>query len=102
MSGAAADRSGSRRGLYLEVRLGGFEPPTHGLEGRCSSAELQARGSKGSADTWSFPRSIPLRSSPDNLAGAPFVLLKVRRLFFLAALVVVAGCGGSGGHTQPK
>jgi pimeloyl-ACP methyl ester carboxylesterase len=26
----------------------------------------------------------------------------VRRLFFLAALVVVAGCGGSGGHTQPK
>jgi pimeloyl-ACP methyl ester carboxylesterase len=26
----------------------------------------------------------------------------VRRLFFLAALVVVAGCGGSGGHTQAK
>src|SRR4051812_43729102 len=25
------------------MRLGGFEPPTHGLEGRCSSAELQAR-----------------------------------------------------------
>jgi predicted esterase len=26
----------------------------------------------------------------------------VRRLFFLAALVVVAGCGGSGGHTPSK
>jgi hypothetical protein len=25
-----------------EMRLGGFEPPTHGLEGRRSSAELQA------------------------------------------------------------
>src|SRR5207253_751843 len=26
----------------LAMRLGGFEPPTHGLEGRCSSTELQA------------------------------------------------------------
>jgi hypothetical protein len=25
------------------MRLGGFEPPTNGLEGRRSSAELQAR-----------------------------------------------------------
>src|SRR5581483_2560842 len=28
----------------LSMRLEGFEPPTHGLEGRRSSAELQARG----------------------------------------------------------
>src|SRR4051794_1575699 len=29
------------------MRLGGFEPPTDGLEGRCSSAELQAPGPTG-------------------------------------------------------
>src|SRR4051794_39697385 len=31
------------------MRLGGFEPPTGGLEGRCSSTELQARAEKRSA-----------------------------------------------------
>jgi hypothetical protein len=31
------------------MRLEGFEPPTNGLEGRRSSAELQARDLKGTA-----------------------------------------------------
>src|SRR5712691_497818 len=33
---------------FSPMRLGGFEPPTVGLEVRCSSAELQARSGKRS------------------------------------------------------
>ncbi len=39
----------SGRDRDAKVRLGGFEPPTGGLEGRCSSTELQAPVGKGSA-----------------------------------------------------
>ena len=35
----------SRQNFRAKMRLGGFEPPTGGLEGRCSSTELQAPGS---------------------------------------------------------
>ncbi len=38
------------------MRLGGFEPPTGGLEGRCSSTELQApAGSVASAKERNSP-----------------------------------------------
>jgi hypothetical protein len=43
---AVQDKAPRDAGLCREfrmVRLGGFEPPTVGLEVRCSSAELQAR-----------------------------------------------------------
>jgi hypothetical protein len=36
------------------MRLGGFEPPTHGLEGRRSSTELQAPTGEGSAAAGSY------------------------------------------------
>src|SRR5438094_8832094 len=38
----AAPYSAKRNGPRRFMRLGGFEPPTVGLEVRCSSAELQA------------------------------------------------------------
>ncbi len=46
----AAESPGARVRLARNrMRLGGFEPPTHGLEGRRSSAELQAPTGEGSA-----------------------------------------------------
>src|SRR5919204_5397661 len=39
----------SPRADYRTMRLGGFEPPTNGLEGRRSSTELQARSRKGTS-----------------------------------------------------
>ena len=42
----------------LAMRLGGFEPPTVGLEVRCSSAELQARS-----------KSVAPHSKTDSAGG---------------------------------
>src|SRR5438034_7976722 len=39
--------SAQQNGLVRGMRLGGFEPPTVGLEVRCSSAELQAPAEQG-------------------------------------------------------
>jgi hypothetical protein len=50
------------------MRLGGFEPPTHGLEGRCSSAELQARARKGSPEPGYLVRAP--KSAVTIVAGA--------------------------------
>ena len=47
-----------------EVRLGGFEPPTGGLEGRCSSTELQAPAGKRTADPGAGRGASARRSRP--------------------------------------
>ena len=54
------------------MRLEGFEPPTRGLEGRRSSAELQAPAEKRSPGIYRAPKSAvtSVTSRPPKVRGA--------------------------------
>jgi hypothetical protein len=66
------------------MRLGGFEPPTRGLEGRRSSAELQARSLQStrafSAESQAVLRRLRKPAvSPREASGASLIGRRSRR-----------------------
>jgi hypothetical protein len=58
-----------RLSVCASMRLGGFEPPTVGLEVRCSSAELQARREKPSPSHRRLPASRDAQLATDAEVG---------------------------------
>ena len=60
-TGRAEPDQGMACSAFARVRLGGFEPPTRGLEGRRSSAELQARNAESVARK---DRALPAGKPP--------------------------------------
>src|SRR2546430_13471363 len=96
MSAAAAGRADSLRPLPPEVRLGGFEPPTHGLEGRRSSTELQARAPKRTAGIWMFPGSFRwARLGESNSMG---IILSL--IVMAVGAILTWGVNSSGGSVD--